>query len=171
MAVVVVTGVPRSGTSMMMKMLESGGVPCFYEQVVNEFNPGGFYESRAGMQAELEFLQTLDGQAVKVLQNLPHVPAGALDARMIIMRRDLTAALDSSNRVAALRGLEPRPASYRDFLQGDLDAIRLWCADQPHIEVWYDDVRRNTANECLRVRRLVGVDLDLAAMASVVRYD
>jgi hypothetical protein len=50
-SIVVVTGIPRSGTSMMMRMLEAGGVPCFHDadQRANQFNPGGFYESQAVM--------------------------------------------------------------------------------------------------------------------------
>lgn len=163
--IIVVTGVPRSGTSMMMRMLETGGVPCVYEQRADEFNPDGYYECRAGIGGDLSSVP--DGHAVKCLHALVGMPPGT-DARVIIMRRQLAAAMASVNRMAAARGTDlHRP----EFAQGQIDAIRLWCAARPHLEVWYEDVLRNTPNEVLRVARFLGLPAGnrLADMANVVR--
>ncbi len=44
--IVIVSGLPRSGTSMMMKMLESGGMPIVSDDLrpADEGNPQGYYE-------------------------------------------------------------------------------------------------------------------------------
>jgi hypothetical protein len=44
--VVLVSGLPRSGTSMMMKMLEAGGVPIMTDGVreADRDNPKGYFE-------------------------------------------------------------------------------------------------------------------------------
>jgi hypothetical protein len=149
---------------MMMRMLMAGGVPGFYEPRADADNPGGYFESVPVMAGDLA--QVPDGHAVKCLHMLPTCDP-ALDVRVIIMRRHLPVSLASANRVGGGYGAPALPEGYDAFLTQCMDAIRLWCAGKPHIEVWKDDVHRNTPGECLRVRRMLGLDLDLAAMAGV----
>jgi hypothetical protein len=164
MAVIVVTGLPRSGTSMMMAMLEAGGVPPFCEQRADEFNPDGYYEHPLGLAGD--FAAIPDGHAAKCLHMLPTRPAED-GLRAVVMRRNPAAMFVSASKVHRARGLA---APDGDFMVAQLDAIRLWCASVPHIEVWYEDVLRNTARECLRVQRFLGLsEQRLAAMAEVVR--
>lgn len=163
MPVIVVTGLPRSGTSMMMAMLEAGGVPCFYDRPdrPDQFNPGGYYESFITLKGDLD--EVPDGHAVKCLESITALPA-AFDAQVIIMRRNLNAVMDS---VARKTGREAPPI--RQQLLTSMDLIRLWAAGRPHIEVWYEDVIANTAVECMRIRAMTGLDINIAAMADVVR--
>lgn len=147
---------------MMMAMLEAGGIPCFHQPRADEFNPGGYYEDPQVMFGDLSAVPP--GYAAKLVYHLPPV----LNADVIVMRRDLDAAVASATRVRTAYG-ENLPD--RDFLQAQLDSIRLWASPRRHTEVWYEDVLRNTPNECLRVARMLGRDLNLAAMAAVVRRD
>lgn len=163
--ITVVSGNPRSGTSMMMAMLEAGGVPCCYEQRADAHNPGGYFEHRRAMAGDLCWVP--DGHAVKCLQMLALAPD--CNARVIIMRRPVAESLASQNRVAEVLGRRLFSQEYEQMLTGCLDSTRLWCAGRPHLEVWYGDVLRNPANECLRVQALLGRPLDLAAMAALVR--
>lgn len=171
MTVIIVTGLPRSGTSMMMRMLQAGGVTCAFRHRADKFNPGGYYETLPGLQADLRFMQGIDGQAVKCLHALTRLPAD-FDAKVIVMRRDLKVTLASCNRICVANGDLPLPPEGLENLQGTLDSIRLWCARRPHVEVWYDDMLRNTANECQRIDFMLGGTpqrpvLDLAAMARI----
>lgn len=167
MSVIVITGNPRSGTSMMMRILEAGGVPCLYNQRFDEYNKDGYYEHHAAMAGD--FSAVPDGFAVKCLQNLAISPAA--DIKAIIMRRDLRASLASFNNAVTGKGIgRGYPKEHLNMMQGCIDSIRLWCADKPHIEIWYEDMLRNSANECLRIRAFLDLDLDLAAMSKVVRH-
>ena len=113
------------------------------------------------------------GKAVKILGVLPQIPDD-LEVKVIIMRRDIDKALQSGWNMLDAMG-KPRTQT-KEFWQGDLDAIRKWSASKPHIEVWFEDIFRNTPNECMRLLKLLYPGykdydippLDLAAMAKVV---
>lgn len=182
MSIIVVTGVPRSGTSMMMAMLEAGGIECVYEPledsqpVIKDLNPLGYFEHSTARHAEWsdKDLEEYDGKAIKVHGQLAHTRED-MDVKTIIMRRNIresVASIDNFRRVIG----EPPRKNEKDFWQATIDAIRLWSANKPHIEIWYDDVLRNPANECQRIltflypKRDYGTTspLDLQKMRAVV---
>lgn len=142
---------------MMMAMLEAGGVNCVYEQYADEHNPGGYFEHPEALYGIFDHVP--GDAAVKIMHMLPTLDIP--DCQVIVMRRDLA-------QVAAsmLRWRDRVPDA--TFLRNQLDSTRLWCASRPHLEVWYADVLRYPAHECLRVARFLGRDLDLAGMAAVV---
>ena len=65
--VVVVSGLPRSGTSMLMKMLEAGGLPVVADGIrtADEDNPKGYYEDERvkGLAEQAEARETTEGAA------------------------------------------------------------------------------------------------------------
>ena len=71
---VIVTGLPRSGTSMMMKMLEAGGVPplCDGERTADSDNPNGYYEFEPvkNTKNDPSWLRDASGKAVKMVYSL-----------------------------------------------------------------------------------------------------
>ncbi len=173
MAITIVTGIPRSGTSMMMNILQAGGLECLAEEragPVAQFNPNGYFEHTAALTGKWTDadLVAWDGKAVKILDMITRFPAD-VDVRVIVMRRAMEKALASMWAISDGLGL-PR-FQRTELFQGNLDSIRLWCADKPHLEIWYDDVLRNTPDECLRIQRFLGRPLDLAAMARVTSPD
>ncbi|HSJ55892.1 MAG TPA: sulfotransferase family protein, partial [Anaerolineae bacterium] len=92
-AIVIVSGLPRSGTSMMMKMLEAGGVRVLtdYERTADEDNPKGYYEFERVKQIEhdREWLPEACGKAVKMVSALlKHLPADYY-YKVIFMRREM----------------------------------------------------------------------------------
>ena len=87
--ITIVTGLARSGTSLMMQMLRAGGMPLLYDNVrePNEHNPLGFFEYAPVLQPDCSWLDLAVGKAVKVFYTgfLP------LDRsyKFVVMRRDL----------------------------------------------------------------------------------
>ena len=87
--ITIVTGLARSGTSLMMQMLRAGGLPLLYDDVrtPNEHNPMGFFEYTPVLQPDCSWLDLAVGKAVKVFYTgfLP------LDRsyKFVVMRRDL----------------------------------------------------------------------------------
>ena len=77
--IVVVTGLPRSGTSMMMKMLEAGGIAplCDGERTADSDNPNGYYEFEPVKKTREDsaWLQDAAGRAVKMVYSLLYDPA------------------------------------------------------------------------------------------------
>ena len=181
--ITVVTGIPRSGTSMMMRMLQAGGMNVVWEDIErpewsNQFNPNGYFEHSRALTATWtkDDLQSWNGKVVKCLDMITNFPDN-VDVRAIVMRRDLRHSVASARAIADAAGWAKRDVT--QFWQGNLDAIRSWTANRPHIEIWYDDVIRNPANECLRILALLHTkydrndvpSLNLAAMVAVVNKD
>ena len=93
MPVIVVTGLPRSGTSMMMQMLEAGGVPVLVDGVrqADIDNPNGYYEYQPVMHLKNDpsWVATAPGMAVKMVYSLLYNLPSSLSYAVIFMERDL----------------------------------------------------------------------------------
>lgn len=91
-SVVVVSGLPRSGTSMMMQLLSAGGVPILADgaREADADNPRGYLEYEAAKKAEdVSWIREARGKAVKlVAQLLPNLVPGP-DYRIVFMERNL----------------------------------------------------------------------------------
>lgn len=106
--VVVVTGLPRSGTSMMMQMLAAGGVPVLsdHKRRADENNPHGYLEDERvkSLASDGSWLIQSRGQAVKIVAPLiPHLPPGC-DFRAILMRRRIEEVLASQDMMLSRLG-------------------------------------------------------------------
>src|SRR5262245_44885322 len=108
--IVVVSGLPRSGTSMAMKMLEAGGVPIVTDGIrtADESNPKGDYEFERGKELEKNgdpaWLRDARGKAVKIISFLlTYLPDG-YDYQVVFMNRDVDEVLASQNKMLVARG-------------------------------------------------------------------
>src|SRR5690349_24095288 len=95
----IVSGLPRSGTSMMMRMLELGGLPVLTDKqrVADDDNPNGYYEFEAVKQTAEDdsWLEGSEGSAVKMVYRLLyHLPEGR-SYRVLFRRRNLDEVLAS----------------------------------------------------------------------------
>ncbi|MGH8657906.1 MAG: hypothetical protein ACREV4_05355 [Gammaproteobacteria bacterium] len=74
-AIVIVSGLPRSGTSMVMSMLEAGWLPILSdcERAADEHNPKGYfeYERVKNLQRETDksWLRLARGKGLKVISH------------------------------------------------------------------------------------------------------
>lgn len=101
--VIIVSGLPRSGTSMMMQMLERGGIPVFTDgkRTADANNPKGYYEHEAvkSLAQDTGFLADAANQAVKVVAHLLfYLPAG-YRYKVIFMERDIEEIMQSQQRM------------------------------------------------------------------------
>ena len=124
--IVVVSGLPRSGTSMMMRVLAAGGVPTMVDGIrtADVSNPNGYFEfepvkglDKAG---DLAWLPEARGKAVKIISFLlTHLPE-TYDYQVLFMHRDLAEVMASQRKMLAQRG---EPESLADEA-GDAAALR-----------------------------------------------
>ena len=108
--IVVVSGMPRSGTSMMMQMLEAGGleIHCDTHRAPDIDNPKGYYELEATrrLKTDSSFLSDACGKVVKVVAPLlPSLPA-QYEYQVIFMERAMDEVLAS--QVAMLQRGDPK---------------------------------------------------------------
>ena len=107
--ITVVSGLPRSGTSLMMQMLEAAGVPllCDDRRQADASNPRGYYELEAvkATGRDTTWVTNAPGHGVKVIHMLLHKLPRDYQYRVILMERDLGEVLASQQ--AMLERLEP----------------------------------------------------------------
>ena len=111
-AIIVVSGLPRSGTSMLMKMLDAGGVPPLTDNIrtADEDNPKGYYEFervKALDKGDTAWVADAHGKSVKVISALlKHLPADQ-SYRVVYVRRNMDEILASQRKMLVRRGEDP----------------------------------------------------------------
>ena len=179
--IVVVSGLPRSGTSMMMKILEAGGVEGVVDGIrgADEDNPEGYFEFEPvkRLKEGSAWLAEARGKGIKVISRLlGDLPPGHL-YKVIFMRRGMGEVLASQRAMLARRGKEVGEGDdvrLGELFAGHLEEVEQWLGTQPHFEVM--EVRYERAiNEPLEVARAVkgflDRELDVKRMAAVVNPD
>jgi len=177
--IVVVSGLPRSGTSLMMKMLEAGGIPPLTDNVraADEDNPKGYYEFervKALRQGDVAWIPLAEGKAVKVIAALlPYLP-DTHRYHVVFMRRAMPEVLASQRQMLIRRGEDPDKISDEEMarlFQRHLQKVQTWMAQQPHLEyleVSYNQLLASPDAVVGRVNRFLGGNLDVEAMKGVV---
>ncbi len=176
--IIVVSGLPRSGTSMMMSMLVAGGIPAMTDSIrtADEDNPKGYFELEKvkGLAKDNGWLAEAGGRAVKIISALlKHLPA-EYSYKVIFMRREMSEVLASQRQMLIRRG-EPTDAvsdeRMAEMFRKHLAEVESWLAKQPNIEVIYTDYNQMLgapAAPIETINRFLGGQLDAAAMSAVV---
>lgn len=174
----IVSGLPRSGTSMMMRMLEAGGIPVLADGIrtADEDNPRGYYEFEAVKKTkeDASWLEGSAGQVVKMvhllLLDLP------LDHkyRVVFMRRHLDEVVRSQNKMLERqgKGTDDLPAAQiKQLYLGQIKRVQQYVAEHPEqfemIEIEYNDVLADPEPHIAEVSEFLD-GLDTAAMQTVV---
>ena len=110
--IVVVSGLPRSGTSMAMKMLEAGGLSPVQDGIrtADEDNPKGYYEDERVKDLhesdDKEWLGDARGKAIKIISFLLNHLPDTHNYKILFMRRHLDEVLASQTKMLDRRGEE-----------------------------------------------------------------
>jgi hypothetical protein len=180
--ITVVSGLPRSGTSMMMKMLEAGGMrPLTDEQrMADADNPKGYYEFERVKQlgkGDSDWLPLAEGKAVKIISALlKHLPAG-YRYKVIFMERHMPEILASQRKMLVRRQEDVEKtddAQMAALFDKHVAEVKQWLAGQPHFDVLYlhySDILQDGRSHIQAVNQFLGSSLDEAAMAKVIDPD
>lgn len=175
--VIVVSGLPRSGTSMMMKMLSEGGLSIVTDELrrPDDDNPNGYFELEVVRQlreGNSAWLQEASGKVVKVISSLLEYLPQEYRYKIIFMERDPRETLASQKKMLDHRGETSRLSDEemeRQFQQ-HLTAIKPWLIRQPNMEVLY--VKYNAlmaapGPSCAKIADFLNMPLDQARMLAV----
>lgn len=177
--IVVVSGLPRSGTSLVMAMLAAGGVPAHTDgqRQADADNPNGYWELEAvkRLAADATFLVAAAGRAIKIVVPLVrHLPTDARFCfRVVLLERDLEEVLASQATMIRRKGLQPAlpAAQLKPALARQWDASRLALAERADVHLLVLSHRRilaDPAGAAVELASLVTMPLDTEAMARVV---
>jgi hypothetical protein len=178
-AITIVSGLPRSGTSMMMKMLEAGGLPPVTDNIrtADEDNPKGYYEFERVKQlpkGDVAWLPGARGKVVKVIAALlPHLPGG-YHYRVIFMQRAMPEVLASQRQMLIRRGEDPNKIPdevMASLFQKHLGQVDDWIKQQTNVErldVNYNEMLKNPQPFIHQIDAFLDHQLDTVKMAVVV---
>jgi hypothetical protein len=153
----IVSGLPRSGTSMMMRMLEAGGMPVLVDNLrpADEDNPNGYYEFERvkKVREDASWLEDARGKAVKMVYRLLYDLPDEDSYRVIFMTRKLDEVIASQNTMLQRNGKgsdDLTGEQLADIYNKQLLEARTWLDSRPNFEVLYVDYG-NVLNETQRV--------------------
>jgi len=176
--ITIVSGLPRSGTSMMMKMLTAGGLELLTDNIraADEDNPKGYFEFERVKQIENDkaWLEDARGRVVKLISALlKHLPT-AYNYKVIFMRRAMPEILASQRQMLIRRG-EPADAVPDDKMAAMFNKhvaqVESWLAAQPNIDVLYvsyNEVMKDSRSQAGRINLFLGGSLKVEEMVDVV---
>lgn len=176
--VLVVSGLPRSGTSMAMRMLEAGGVPVLVDSIrpADTSNPNGYYElervKALDKPGDQSWLEGARGRAVKIISFLLTYLPERYDYQVIFMRRDLDEIVASQNTMLERRGEEKGAADERlkALYAEHLQQVERFLSRRDcfaSLDVEYRTVLTSPLDEARRIEAFLGGRLDLDRMAAV----
>ncbi len=175
--VVIVSGLPRSGTSMMMKMLAEGGLDTVTDSLrrADEDNPNGYFEielSKSLKNGDGKWLNDAQGKAVKVISYLIEFLPDHLNYNIIFMEREIQEILASQKKMLQRRNETSiiSDAQMEEQFREHLRAVKYWAARKPNMRVMY--VKYNVmvsepASLCPSIAEFLELPLDTDAMQAV----
>lgn len=172
----VVSGLPRSGTSMMMQMLSEGGAPMLTDEQreADINNPKGYmeYEKVKKLHLDQTWLDEAQDKTVKVVAPLLHFLPEKFAYKVILMERDLSEVITSQQKML---GKDTRkdtlPMALFTAYKNQLTKVESWAESQPKVKVLrvqYSNVIQNPLEEAERIAAFLELPLDVRKMASVV---
>jgi len=178
--VIVVSGLPRSGTSMTMKMLEAAGLTPVVDGIreADEDNPKGYYEDErvkdlGGDGVDKTWLRGARGKVVKIISYLIKDLPEENNYKVLFMRRNLDEVLRSQQKMLERRG-EPNETSdeqMKEIYESHLWRIGYLVQRARHLEVLdvdYKAVLDRPRDEAQRIAEFLGLALDAGKMSAVV---
>jgi hypothetical protein len=176
--ITIVSGLPRSGTSLMMQMLDAGGLPVLSdgERKADTDNPKGYleWERIKQLPKNPSLIAEAEGKVVKVISQLIlSLPAGH-EYRVVFMQRPLPEVLKSQEEMLRRRGNADSSANasaIEEAFQRHLIEVNKWLAGNANAQVLrahYHRVLREPKIVAEEIAAFLQVPLNIEAMVRQV---
>jgi hypothetical protein len=175
--IVIVSGLPRSGTSMMMRILAEGGLPVITDELrrPDSDNPNGYFEFETVRQmsaGNVDWLANANGKAVKVISALLEYLPSNYSYKIIFLERDIREILESQRKMLAHRNEKATGAEAEIELQiqKHLSVMKPWLVRQPNIEVLfvnYNTLMTKPEPLCEQITEFLDLPLNQTRMLAV----
>jgi hypothetical protein len=174
--IIIVSGLPRSGTSLMMQMLDNAGLEVVTDHLrtADTDNPKGYYEFEQvkAIKRDATWLPATRGKAFKMVSQLLYDLPPSETYRVVFMERDLDEVLRSQEKMLTRLGSTPAPReSIRRAYGIHLDRLHEWLRRQANftvLRVSYNDLVEQPREQAERVRTFLGGTADVEGMMRAV---
>ena len=175
--ITVVSGLPRSGTSMVMQMLNAADYPCLTDGVrqADADNPHGYfeYEKVKRLRQDWTWLPEAKGKAVKIIaQLIPFLPP-QFSYRVMFMERNISEVL-ASQRVMLQRqgksGGNLSDVQLSNIFERQVREVKRGLAQRGTLmlDVAYLDALQRPIEVAEKIQVFLGENLDVCAMAAAI---
>ena len=175
--IIIVSGLPRSGTSMMMRMLAEGGIPVITDELRRPDldNPKGYFEFetvRQMSEGSVEWLANSGGKAVKVISALLEYLPPNYAYKIIFLERDVHEILASQRKMLMNRNEKEmgNEAEIEAQIQKHLSVMKPWLVRQPNMEVLYvnyNSLMAKPESLCEQITEFLDLPLNQTRMLAV----
>jgi hypothetical protein len=176
--ITIVSGLPRSGTSLMMQMLVAGGMTALSdgERKADDDNPRGYLEWERIKQLPNDpaCIAEAEGKVVKVISRLLlSAPAGH-EYKVVFMQRPLPEVLASQDQMMRRRGTfkaGANPAIMSTAFEKHLREVYAWLDSKPYVKsllLPYHDVLTNPQEVAAKLTEFLGIPLNQKSMTEQV---
>ena len=174
--IIIVSGLPRSGTSMMMQMLRAGGIDLITDEKrpVDEHNPYGYFEFEKvkSLEHDNKWLNDHQGKAIKVLFHLLKFLPENLSYKIIFIQRDLNNVLNSQNKMLQDYGKPLQENNMvKHIFEKALKEIEQWIKKQKNMQVLsinYADVINKPDGNADKLKTFLARRLDTKKMTTAI---
>jgi len=176
--ITVVSGLPRSGTSLMMQMLSAGGIPALTdgERQADTDNPRGYFEWERIklLPKQPDCIAEAEGKVVKVISQLLFALPAGREYRIIFVQRPLPEVVASQAEMIRRRGTTGAalpPAALIAGLTAHLNQVNAWLKDKANISVCrveHHDLLREPLRTSETIQQFLGCTLDVLAMSQQI---
>lgn len=178
--ITVVSGLPRSGTSMMMSALQKGGMVLLTDHIrlADANNPKGYFEYEPVKKlpkGETGWLRQACGKAVKIISALIEFLPDRYHYKIIFMEREMDEILASQERMLVRYGKENQANAKDEHIQKSyeehLTKLKLWLKEKNRMQTYfisYNDILRQPLTRFKQVASFLDHRVDPNAMAKVV---
>ena len=174
---IIVTGLPRSGTSMMMKMLEAGGIAVITDKQrqADEDNPNGYFELEQvkEIKRDRSWLDSSTGEAVKMVSMLLYNLPLDREYSLIFMKRNLDEVIASQKVMLARKGEIPSAddEKMKQLFSKHLSEIDAWLSEHNNFKtlyINYDEVLKQPQETAENIQKFLGRGLNIDNMIKSV---
>jgi hypothetical protein len=176
--ITIVSGLPRSGTSMMMQLVEAGGIPALADHLrtKDEDNPRGYYEFEPVKKTrdDPSWVPGARGKVVKMVYRLLYDLPDDQEYRVIFMRRNIDEVLASQKKMLQRSGKQGAAISdekLKELFVAELEKFERWIATKTNFSILSVDYREMIASpetQCKRINGFLGGALDYDRAAAAV---
>ncbi len=171
---IIVTGLPRSGTSMMMRMLKEGGIPILTDnkRQPDEHNPYGYFELEK-VKYDLSWVSEAEGKAVKLVTMLLKKLPSDNEFYVIFMERNISEIVKSQKEMLEKNGKKmkyPEEELEKIYLS-HLKEIKQWISEKDNFKVLYvsyNEAIENPKKIALKIKEFLRKDMNIERMIKAV---
>jgi len=174
--IIIVSGLPRSGTSLLMQMLDRGGLEVVTDNIraADTDNPRGYYEYEQvkKIKQDASWLPATRGKVFKMISQLLYDLPASERYRIVFMERDFDEMLRSQEKMLArLNRKGAPPDQIKQSYSLHLERLRAWLSQQPSMQVLsvsYNDLVERPREQAERVNEFLGGKANVEEMVKAV---